>query len=286
MIAGMNDTTTLPDLATSLPDWLPAGLAGGGYIISALQPYALRIVELDQPALIVPLRGRKVLHCGQDSLTVGAGHYLMLHRPTKASVQNLTDGGVYRAWCIPFPWRVVDMARTLLDAHTLAPPPGPAATTGALAPLQDDLRRLLALPKTDADAVDAVAEDHALLGLLLALARSGAAQFRLAQDPALAPRIRLLVGADPARAWTSSDIEERLAMSGATLRRRLALEGTSLRTLLRDARLDHGLHLLQTTRRPLKTVAPACGYRSVPSFCRQFVERFGVDPATVANGAA
>jgi AraC-like DNA-binding protein len=279
MIAGMNDTTTLPDLA------------GGGYIISALQPYALRVVELDQPALIVPLRGRKVLHCGQDSLTVGAGHYLMLHRPGKVSVQNLTDGDVYRAWCIPFPWRVVDMARTLLDAHTLAPPPGPAATTGALAPLQDDLRRLLALPKTDADAVadvvvDAAAEDHALLGLLLALARNGAAQFRRAQDPALAARIRLLVGADPARAWTSSDIEERLAMSGATLRRRLALEGTSLRTLLRDARLDHGLHLLQTTRRPLKAVAPACGYRSVPSFCRQFVERFGVDPATVANGAA
>jgi AraC-like DNA-binding protein len=273
------------DLATSLPDWLPAGLAGGGTIISALQPYALRVVDLDQPMLVIPLRGRKVVTWDQASVTVGTGQYLMLHRPFKGSVQNLTDGATYRAWCIAFPWRVVEMARTLLDAHALAPAPGPAVAAGALAPLQDDLRRLMALPKTGDAASDAAAQDHALVGLLLALARNGEAQFRLAQDPTLAARIRLLVGSDPARAWTSGDIEERLHMSGATLRRRLALEHTSLRVLLRDARLDHGLHLLQATRRPVKAVALACGYRSVPSFCRQFAERFGTEPGMVANGA-
>jgi AraC-like DNA-binding protein len=273
------------DLATSLPDWLPDGLAGAGYIISALQPYALRVVDVDQPMLVIPLRGRKVVSWDQDSVSVGAGQYLMLHRPFKGSVQNLTDGAAYRAWCIAFPWRTVDMARTLLDAHTLAPAPGPAVATGALAPLHDDLRRLLALPRTGDAAGDAAAEDHALVGLLLALARNGAAQFRLARDPTLAARIRLLVAADPARAWTSGDIEERLHMSGATLRRRLAGEHTSLRVLVRDARLDHGLHLLQATRRPLKAVALACGYRSVPSFCRQFLERFGTEPGAVANGA-
>ena len=71
-------------------------------------------------------------------------------------------------------------------------------------------------------------------------------------------------------------------MSGPTLRRKLAAEGTSLRALVRDARLDHGLCLLQSTRRPLKAVAAACGYRSVPSFSRQFTERYGVEPALVA----
>jgi AraC-like DNA-binding protein len=87
----------------------------------------------------------------------------------------------------------------------------------------------------------------------------------------------------PDREWTSADFEEALNVSGATLRRRLAEENTSLRLLLREARLHHGLVLLQTSRRPLKSVAYACGYRSVPSFTRNFVARFGIEPAAVAQ---
>lgn len=33
--------------------------------------------------------------------------------------------GAYHAWAIAFPWRVIDLARTLLDAHSM--PPAPAA---------------------------------------------------------------------------------------------------------------------------------------------------------------
>jgi AraC-like DNA-binding protein len=250
-------------------------------IISATQSYTLRVFEADCPALIIPLQGRKVIAWDQSSLAIGAGDYLMLHRPLKGSVQNVVEGGVYRARCIAFPWRVVDLARTLLDAHSLPPAPGPAVVTGPLVRLEDSLR---ALPDTDAATPDAAVHDHALLGILLALARHGDAQFRRAYDPTLAARIRMLVGADPGRDWTSGDLEAQLHMSGPTLRRRLAAEGTSLRALVRDARLDHGLALLQSTSRPLKAIAAACGYRSAPSFGRQFAERFGVEPGTVAAG--
>lgn len=267
------------------PDWLRPGPASHGVLISALQPYTLRTCSVDQPALVIPLQGRKVITAEQASTSVGVGQYLMLHRGFKGAVSNLTERDAYRAWCIGFPWHVVDMARTLLDAHGLPPAPGPALGTGALAPLREDLQRLIRLPDTGDAAADGAARDHVLVGLLLALARTGDAQFRLARDPALAARIRLLVGADPARDWTSADVEDRLHMSGATLRRRLAAEQTSLRVLVREARLDHGLVQLQATRRPLKTVAQACGYRSVPSFCRQFAARFGVEPAAVGGGA-
>jgi transcriptional regulator GlxA family with amidase domain len=40
---------------------------------------------------------------------------------------------------------------------------------------------------------------------------------------------------------------------------------------------------LQVTRKPVKAVALDHGYRSVPSFRRNFIERFGIDPAEVAN---
>jgi AraC-like DNA-binding protein len=288
-IMHMNAIDLLPaDIrpAASLPDWLLPDRMPDGSVITAMQPYTLRVTEVDQPALIVPLRGRKVIMTEQLSATVGAGCYLMLHRSFKGTVRNLTEQGLYRAWCIAFPWRLVSLARSLLDAHSLPPAPGPAVGTGPLAPLLDDLQRLLTLPKTGVPELDAAAYDHALLGVLLGLARIGESQFRLAQDPTLASRIRLLFGAAPGRDWTSADVEERLHMSGATLRRRLAMENTSLRVLLRDVRLDHGLQQLQATRRPLKAVAQACGYRSVPSFSRQFLERFGVDPAAVANGHA
>lgn len=272
----------LPFDATPL-EWLRPGPASPGILISALQPYTLRTCSVDQPALVIPLQGRKVITAEQASMAVGVGQYLMLHRSFKGTVSNLTERDAYRAWCIGFPWRVVDMARTLLDAHGLPPAPGPALVTGALAPLREDLQRLMLLPATGDAAADGAAHDHALLGLLLALARTGDAQFRLARDPALAARIRLLVGADPARDWTSADVEAHLHMSGATLRRRLAAEQTSLRVLVREARLDHGLVQLQATRRPLKAVAQACGYRSVPSFCRQFAARFGVEAAAVGS---
>jgi AraC-like DNA-binding protein len=130
---------------------------------------------------------------------------------------------------------------------------------------------------------NAAQRDHALLGLLLALARAGHDQFLHAQDPSMAARIRLLVAATPARNWVSVDFEMALHVSGATLRRRLAQEDTSLRQVLRETRLQHGLGLLQSTRRPLKSIALACGYLSVASFSRGFVAQFGVEPSAVSS---
>jgi AraC-like DNA-binding protein len=279
-------SATLSNLAPSgpLPSWLLAGLAARPECVtSAARAYSLRAVDIDQPMLVIPLCGTKVFSVGDARQEVTRGRYLMLHRPMQGTVHNIPAHGDYRAWCIAFPWRVIALARNLLEAHTVHPSPGAGYSSGALAPLYRALQLLLAVQGASGDAIDPGAHDHALLGLLLALDRNGDAQFRLAQDPSLAARIRLLVCARPDRNWCSADFEQCLHMSGATLRRRLAGENTSLRILLRDARLSHGVALLQTTRRPLKAIALACGYRSVPSFSRQFSERFGVDPATVGN---
>ena len=267
------DATGTP--ASSLA-WLEEGLAGHeDCIVVALREYSLRAIDIDQPALIIPLRGQKTFAQGPAATQIGPGHYLMLHRPVRGTVQNLPEHGDYRAWCVPVPWRVIQLARELLAAHAPPPPPGPGYSSGKVDLLYPELRQLLAaLARAD----DPCAWDHALLGVLLALHRAGDDQFRLAHDLSVAARIRLLVAGAPARAWSSADIEEQLHMSGATLRRRLAEEGTSLRNVLRDARLHHGVALLQTTRRPLKAIAAACGYRSVPSFSRQFAARFGIEP--------
>jgi len=270
--------------STPLPAWLEAGLAGHPHcIVTAPRRYSLRAIDIDQPALIVPLRGQKTFSQGEVALDIRPGRYLMLHRALRGTVQNVPEHGDYRAWCVPFPWRVIDLARDLLAAHVSPPAPGAGYSSGSVDALSSALQQVLAaLARAD----DPCAWDHALLGVLLALHRAGDDQFRLAHDLSIAARIRLLVAGAPARAWSSADIEEHLHMSGATLRRRLADEGTSLRNVVRDARLHHGAALLQTTRRPLKAVAAACGYRSVPSFSRQFSARFGVEPHVLVAAPA
>lgn len=272
----------------NIPPWIEPGLAqAGAYATIVAQcAYKLRAVGIDQPSLILPLAGTKRVELGVARAQVEPGAFLMIHQVASLQVENLPPAGAglpYRAWAIGFPWRVVELARTLLNPYV---PPAAEVnrirpfSNGSNAPLLPALQQLMEA-LTARDAPDAALIDHALLGVLVALARNGHAQFLRASDPSLSARIRLLVAAAPDREWTSADFEEALHVSGATLRRRLAEEDTSLRMLLREARLHHGLALLQCSRRPVKSVALACGYRSVPSFTRNFVDRFGIDPSEV-----
>lgn len=279
-------------VAPSLPAWLEAGLQSGAEHITILaqRAYRLRAVQVDEPLLVVPIAGVKRVDVEGNQAEVACGEFVMLHQACRMGVENLPPLGntvAYRAWVVSFPWRVVALARTLLGAHHTCTARAAAAakafSCGDLTPLLPGVRAYLGALAPTGEVPNAAQRDHALLGLLLALARAGHDQFLQAHDPSVAARMRLLVAADPSRNWTSGDFELALHTSGATLRRRLVREDTSLRTILRETRLQHGLGLLQTSRRPLKSVALACGYQSVASFSRGFVAQFGVEPSQVAN---
>lgn len=272
-----------------VPAWLEEGVrqAGEQVTVIAQNAYRLRAVRIDQPLLVLPLAGIKRIDVDGNQAEITAGQFVMLHRSTQLSLENLPPAGAdqaYRAWCITFPWRVVVLARQLLSAHgaPTARAPTQAFSNGAIAPLLPALRSFLGVVGDAGSALHPAQADHALLGLLLALAHIGHGQFLHAHDLSLAGRIRLLIAAAPARDWSSVDFEEALHISGATLRRRLAQEETSLRALLRETRLHHGLNLLQSSRKPLKAIAHASGYRSVPSFSRNFSAHFGVEPSALA----
>lgn len=265
--------------------WLDAALARAGdqALTVARRAYKVASVRIDAPALIIPLSGAKRLESGPQRCRIEPGQFVMIHRATALQVENLpvSDGLPYRAWVVPFAWRTVELARALLNTKP-APQSAMAApfSSGELAPLRGALGSLLDV-LASAGAPDGAWTEHALIGVLLALARQGHGGFLQACDPSFSSKIRLQVAAEPARAWESAHFEALLCVSGATLRRRLAQEQTSLRELIREARLHHGLALMQTTRRPLKAIAQACGYRSAASFSRNFQARFGVEPSTV-----
>lgn len=276
----------------SLPAWLEAGLQSGAEHVTILaqRAYRLHAVQVDAPLLVVPMAGLKRLEVDGKQAEVACGEFVMLHQACSMGVENLPPPGTadaYRAWAVSFPWRVVTLARTLVGAHSNSAPTAAVLakpfSCGDLTPLLPGVRAYLTAISPTGEVPNAAQRDHALLGLLLALARAGHDQFLHAQDPSMAARIRLLVAAAPARNWASGDFELALHVSGATLRRRLAQEETSLRQILRETRLQHGLGLLQSSRRPLKSIALACGYLSVASFSRGFMTQFGVEPSAVSN---
>jgi AraC-like DNA-binding protein len=268
--------TGLPVPRRSLASLLAANPPDG--VITAADGYRLRAVAFDVPTLMVVLSGTKRLGRPPAATDAAAGRFVMVHTAGARDVENLPGKGLpYRAWAVPFDWRLVGIARELLLPGV--PPEGPPVTTGPAELLERPIRELLALPATSA----AAERDLRRLGLLLALARLGQTRFLDARDPSFVARVRALVAAEPARSWSSPFLERRLAVSGATLRRRLAAARTSLREVVREARLQHGLGLLQTTRMPIKSVAFASGYRSATSFSRNFLARYGVDARTVSS---
>jgi len=70
-----------------------------------------------------------------------------------------------------------------------------------------------------------------------------------------------------------------LATSESTLRRKLMSEGTSVQAIKDQARLGHGLHLLQTTQHSIGMIAERCGYQSQSRFTGRFKARFGLTPS-------
>ena len=225
---------------------------------------------------MVVLAGEKRVFAGDETWRCAVGEAVMVHQPIALDVENVpARGRDYRAAIVSFEWRVVDLARALLLAHGAVVPRTHVIDTLPVDELAGALSSLVAPEALNPGP----ARDLALVQVLLTLVRRGHSSFLRGPLEGVSARVRELVAGAPARGWTSQHLERALAMSGATLRRKLASEGASLRQVIVEARLHHGLGLLQTTREPLKSVAFACGYRSRRRFVAAFQARFGVAPA-------
>lgn len=102
--------------------WLEAALQSGSdhATVVAQRAYRLRAVQVDAPLLVVPLAGVKRLEVDGKSAEVVCGRFVILHQACRMGVENLPPHGAadaYRAWVVSFPWRVVALARSLVDAH-------------------------------------------------------------------------------------------------------------------------------------------------------------------------
>jgi AraC-like DNA-binding protein len=276
MSAPIDTTTSLLATLASLAD---CQRADGYACITARREHGASSVEIPQPQFAILLQGRKQVRTAQQSLEFAPGDLFLITRRCRIDVVNIPDphSGLYLSAIVPM------CAEALTAARALWNEPLPEAGDAlAKLPLVEHGATLLQWRQALEHGQYTEAR-LALASLAVAFCRRGHGSLLVPPEPSLGERIRDLIAAQPERDWQSRDFEAQLGLSGATLRRRLASEQSSVRELITDARLAHAMGLLYTTRLPLKTVAARVGYRSLGSFSKRFVERYGLEPAAIGN---
>lgn len=247
--------------------------------VRAIHAHQITAVEVGQPSLVIPLQGLKRAREQGDWLLIPPGRLLLIPGARRLDMENIPDEacGEYSAIALSLEPQTLEAARQLLTGQAFVEP-GPIVSVeldGLAAALLNWLDML--------EQGEAVFACHAMTGVVLRLHALGLGGLLARTTPSLAERIRTMVAAEPAREWSSRDIEHAMGMSGATLRRQLAAAGSSLREIIASARLAQALTLLQSTRLPVKSVAQRVGYASAASFSKRFAERYGVEPSRVGS---
>lgn len=106
------------------------------------------------------------------------------------------------------------------------------------------------------------------------------------RDRLLVARVRERLLAHPAEAATAQGLAAGLHISVRTLHRQLKEEGASLQSLKDEARRARAVSLLRHTKKPLKQVALAVGFRNEKSFARAFRHWTGLAPGQFRSGGS
>jgi AraC-like DNA-binding protein len=247
-------------------------------IVQARELLSARIL-IDNPTIIVVLRGRKLLRWGGHERVVESGCAIAVAEQQTFDVVNTpcTSTGLYEAQ-----WLTCDGAVTaqysegpvkgqrIGDVHVLK-----SAGTSFLQAFAHAREGIL----YPAEVPTEVAKVR-MTEMLTWLDHDGA-YFGHSQRPSLVRQVRRRIADDLSAIWTAPRMADLLGVSEATLRRRLSDEGTSFHALLVDVRMSRALTLLQVTDLPVTQIALEIGYNSPSRFTARFRQRFGYGPSDV-----
>ncbi|MEM8957329.1 MAG: AraC family transcriptional regulator [Pseudomonadota bacterium] len=152
----------------------------------------------------------------------------------------------------------------------------PHRPTDILPILHDTLER---------ESLPDVIQRHRIMEPLIWLRDKGVRLTPVAEEAPLS-RVRRLIETDLGHPWRADEVARQLAMSEATMRRWLKSSGEGFAKILMNARLEHGLSLLQTSDRAISDIALECGFKTPSHFSDAFRKRFGIAPRQIRTSAA
>ena len=248
-----------------------------GARVFAAQRYRLSTLKVASHLLVAVVAGRKTLHACGRTVRALQGHGVMIARGTQWDVVNDPCGRrQYEAWALAFD-----------DAMVCALPKSVTQPTRVASPAQvlalDDqvleaIRRTLPGERQTSKTLLA----HRSTEVLLMLAERGWS-FPPSRDLSWAERIQRMVSQRPDADWSASAIASGFHMSESSVRRRLQDGPQTLAALVRDARLQAALGMLQSTDLSVGEVAQSCGWASHSRFSAAFQARWGVAPSVVRS---
>ncbi len=244
--------------------------------LSCTNAVHIRHAPFYEPCLILVLSGTKVVFEKGKPVRCPAGSLLAVPGPSSCDLRNEPDArtGKYSALLIPFKIELLDrLARSHNLMHEVRREPlGPL-----LFPPDNTLHESVRHYLTTTGSARLVS--HRLMEILRVLATRNPALLSFGlQRERWSGRVRAVLAADLARAWTLPEVCARLATSERTLRRNLQDEGTGFRAVLHELRLASALTQLLSTALPVYRIAYDCGYQSVSRFTSNFHKRFGLPP--------
>ena len=231
----------------------------------------------DQPALILLRRGTKTIKIGSRKIKLLPGDAVAIAQGTICDVQNQTERGQFESTWIVCANSILSSMEKVFPKHKRLKGATPLKNLGEEF-LQSFERasRAIVIPASIPDIVAA----QRMQEMLAWLAHEGLV-FDSEAPADLRQKVRLMISAEPEKAWKASDLADSFAMSPATFRRRLADQNQSFNDILIDVRMTTALTLLQVTDRPIAEIAYEVGYQSASRFSDRFKRRFGFSPTAV-----
>ena len=144
----------------------------------------------------------------------------------------------------------------------------------------------MANPQPGSNALIALLMKQCLVYVLRRYCDSGNCQvpwLSALEDPELSSVLEQMID-EPGRRFTLELLADTAGMSRSAFAQRFkATFGRSAMDFLKELRLQRAAHLLQTTRRPIKSIAGQVGFDSRSHFSRSFTDFFGTAPADFRN---
>ncbi len=229
-------------------------------------------VPIIKPLLIFILSGNKKLGMEETEINCPSGSFVFLSNMPNISMRNIPSDQAYYALLIEFEYSDFDcLEHREFSANT--------HFQGEIAPrLEYTLQQFVEWAAFSPAEMWHIRRQE----ILLALASLGYKQVgSVMKPPTLTHEVHTIINANLSHDIDAATISSMLAMSESTLRRKLSAEGISFQVIKDRAKLGYGLHLVQTSNKPIGLIAEQCGYISQSRFTDKFKQLFNITPTAL-----
>ncbi len=248
------------------------------FSISQATTATLVDVYINDTSIFFIQNGSKKIQISREQQIIGdVGDIIILPPDSTITMENRTWSGIdYKAIGMTFPHEIIKDIFSETSNYI------EDKTPQLISPSREDgefIVKTIQQIQHVKDVPEAIVQ-HRLIEPLIWLKSLGV-KLSTPRDITAIAQVRSLIETDLERTWRSEDVAQYFAMSEATMRRWLAKSNISFSKLLKNARLEKGLSLLQTTETSISEIAYICGFSTPSHFSESFKDRFNVSPRAI-----